>query len=100
MLTVPIAGVAFLVLSASALALSNYLYKIMVAETNRKRADTQQISYFAFGDGIPYAERTSLVKREHERFYPNSRLQHLRVWLNIVGFVCLFAAWSKMIHLW
>ncbi len=83
--------------TTSIIASSLVLY-VMIGHVNRKLPEDKQIPYF-FSFSYPYISKAATIKREYERFYPNSHLHRVRVVLNVLGFILILAGAVQLSHL-
>jgi hypothetical protein len=81
MITFSISAAILLCLATSCLMLSTFLLWQEIGEVNRKRPDSEQISYWGM-----HPVKMANVKAEYRRLYPAGRIDLMRQILQYAGF--------------
>jgi hypothetical protein len=77
-------GGAFLSLGVSCCIISGFLVHHEIGEVNRKRPDSEQISY-----NWMYPGKMAEIKREYKRHYPLDRVEYWRTAFQVAAFCFL-----------
>jgi hypothetical protein len=97
-ITFPIDVAVILALGTTSIIASGLILYAMIGQVNRKLPDDKQIPYFFSFSSYPYLSRAATIRREHKRFYPHSHLHMIRIVLNTVGFILMFAGAVRLSH--
>lgn len=74
---------------------SAFMLYAMVGKVNRKLPEDQQLGYIGF-----YPTKALRITREYRRFYPGSRLNAVRIVLNVLGFAFILASAARLSQFW